>query len=314
MAFSQDQSPRSGRVAYVNGVFVPEREAAISVYDRGFAYGDAVYDTARTFSGKLFKLPAHIERLYRSLRYLGIDPGLSAGEMTAVTEEVVARNLPVLRAGEDYWVTQQVSRGLMALDGEPPARQGATVVIVCAPLPLRARARLFRDGIAVVTPSVRRTPPESLSPRAKTTNYLNMILGAQEAQARDPEAWAVLLDRNGNLSEGVGANVFLVRDGEVLTPREEYILPGISRATVIDLAGRLGIACKQTDLSLYDAALAEEAFITSTSLCLCPVASINGRALADSRIPGPVTARLMQAFSDEVGMDFAAQYLRFLDG
>ncbi|MEX0921575.1 MAG: aminotransferase class IV [Rhodovibrionaceae bacterium] len=300
------------RVAYVNGAFVPEEEAAISIHDLGFVYGDAVYDTARTFSGKLFKLPEHIARLYRTLRYVRIDPGLAPQEMTALTEELVARNLPLLREGEDYWVTQRISRGLLAYDAEPAARQGATVVIECVPLPLRARARYFRDGIAVATPAIRRTPPEALSPRAKTTNYLNMILGGLEIQGRDPEAWAVLLDRNGNLCEGIGANIFLVRDGELMTPREDYILPGVSRATVIELAEQLGIPCSERDLSPHDAAIADEAFLTSTSLCLCPVVSIDGQDLAAGRIPGPVTARLMQAFSEAAGIDYVAQYLRFL--
>lgn len=301
----------AGRLAYVNGAFVPEAEAKISIHDLGFVYGDAVYDTARTFNGKLFKLTEHVERLYRSLRYVRIDPGLSPGEMARLTEELVERNLPLLGEGEDYWVTQRISRGCIALDGEAPLQDGATVVIECVPLPLRARARLFRDGIAAATPSARRTPPEALSPRAKTTNYLNMILGGLELSERDPGAWAVLLDRNGNLCEGVGANIFLVRDGRLMTPREEFILPGISRQTVIELAETLGIPCEKRDLSPYDAAIAEEGFLTSTSLCLCPLRSFNGRPLASGAPPGPVTRRLLEAYGDLVGLDIAAQYLRF---
>lgn len=299
------------RLAYVNGEFVPESEARISIHDLGFVYGDAVYDTARTFDGRLFKLAEHVERLYRSLRYLRMDPGLAPREMARLTEELVERNLPLLRQGEDFWVTQRVSRGLQGLDGEPPARAGATVVIECVPLPLRARAKYFREGISVATPAVRRTPPDALSPRAKTTNYLNMLRGNLEVQARDPEAWAVLLDVNGNLCEGVGANLFLVRDGRLFTPREDFILPGVSRQTVIELAGQLGIPCEERDLAPYDAAIAEEAFLTSTSLCLCPVRSFDGQALKCSEIPGPVTRRLLDAYSDLAGLDIAAQYLRF---
>lgn len=301
------------RLAYVNGAFVPESEARISIHDLGFVYGDAVYDTARTFRGRLFKLSEHVERLYRSLRYLRIDPGLAPREMQRLTEDLVERNLPLLRAGEDFWVTQRVSRGLQGLDGEAPARAGATVVIECVPLPLRARAKYFRDGIAVATPAVRRTPPDALSPRAKTTNYLNMLRGNLEVQARDPEAWAVLLDANGNLCEGVGANIFLVRDGCLFTPREDFILPGVSRQTVIELAAELGIPCEERDLSPYDASIAEEAFLTSTSLCLCPVRSFDGQAVKTAEIPGPVTGRLLDAYSDLAGLDIAAQYLRFAE-
>src|SRR6202007_1694518 len=135
----------------------------------------------------------------------------------------------------------------------------------CLPLPLRERARLFRDGIDVVTPSVRRTPPDSLSPRAKMHQYLNLVLADREVKAQNPAAWAVLLDVNGNLSEGQGSNIFLVRDGGLTTPREKYVLPGVSRQAVIDLARQLAISCEENDIDLYDAYTADECFLTYTS-------------------------------------------------
>lgn len=300
------------RFAWVNGEFVLEREARIPIHDAGFIYGDAVYDTARTFDGRVFRLDEHIERLYRSLRYARINPGLEPGRMREITMELLKRNEPFRRTGEDYWVSQRVSRGLLSYDGEAPEYPGATVVIETVPLPLRSRAHYFRDGIPVVTPSVRRTPPEALSPRAKTTNYLNMTLADLEVKAQDPRAWAVLLDTRGNLCEGIGANLFLVRDGVLLTPREDYVLPGISRATVIELATQLGIDCVEKDLALHDAYLADEAFLTSTSLCLCPVLSFNGQRMAAMEIPGPMTRRLLDAYSALVGLDIAGQYLHFL--
>jgi branched-chain amino acid aminotransferase len=300
------------RWAYVNGAFVPERDAKVSIHDLGFVFGDAVYDTARTFKGEIFKLEEHVSRLFESLRYARIDPGLTPGQVAEATRELVERNLPYLREGEDYWVTQRISRGLIRFDGEEPEYEGATVVIECVPIPFRARARYFRDGIPVVTPSVRRTPPQALSPRAKTTNYLNMTMGALEVKAQAPDAWAVLLDENGNLCEGIGANIFLVKDGALFTPKEDYILPGISRATVIDLAREIGVACVEKDLAPHDAYLADEAFLTSTSLCLCPVASYNGQTVAEAAVPGPVTKRLLEAYSDLVGLDIVQQYLNFL--
>ncbi len=301
------------RVAYLNGAFVPESQAKISIHDLGFVYGDAVYDTARTFAGTLFKLKEHIERLYRTLRYVQIDPGLSPAEMTRLTEELVERNLPFLRDGQDYWVSQRISRGLCHYEGEPRPYEGATVVIESVPLPLTARAHYFRDGIPVVTPSVRRVSPDALSPRAKTTNYLNMTLGDLEAKARNPKNWAVLLDHRGNLCEGIGANLFLVQDGVVRTPTEAHVLPGVSRATVIELCEAQGIPLDITDLALHDAYVADEAFLTSTSLCLCPVASFNGRSYPGG-LPGPVTRRIIEAYSRLVGMDFVQQYLDHLPG
>ncbi len=119
--------------------------------------------------------------------------------------------------------------------------------------------------------------------------YLNLVLADREVKAQKPEAWAVLLDVNGNLSEGLGSNIFLVRDGNLLTPRERYVLPGVSRQAVIDLAHRLEIPCEEADIDLYDAYTADECFLTSTSLCMCGVRSLNGRGFAAGEVPGPIT-------------------------
>jgi branched-chain amino acid aminotransferase len=299
------------RIAYFNGRFVPEREVLVPFRDRGFKYGDAVFDTTRTFGHRVFKLREHVERLYRSLRYLRIDAGLTQSRMIEVTEEVVRRNLPLLDPDDDYWVTQRVSRGLDPSAREVWPQEGATVIVECVPLPLRERASLYRDGIRVLTPSVRRTPPESLSPRVKTHNYLNLIAGDLEVRAQDPGAWAVLLDRDGNLGEGLGSNIFLVQDRTLLTPREQTVLSGISRETVIDLAREAGLTVVEKDLDLYDAYNADEAFLTSTSLCICAVASVNGARIGDG-LPGPVTRQLTEAYVRFVDFDFVAQYLKRL--
>jgi branched-chain amino acid aminotransferase len=299
------------RIAYFNGRFVPEREVLVPFRDRGFKYGDAVFDTTRTFGHRVFKLGEHVERLYRSLRYLRIDPGLTPEKMVEITGEVVRRNLPLLAPDEDYWVTQRVSRGLDAASRDVWPQEGATVIVECVPLPLRERAALYRDGIRVMTPSVRRTPPEALSPRVKTHNYLNLIAGDLEVRAQDPGAWAVLLDTAGNLAEGLGSNIFLVRRGTLTTPREQAVLSGISRETVIDLAREAGMTVVEKDLDLYDAYNAEEAFLTSTSLCICPIASVNGAPIG-AAVPGPVTLQLTEAYSRFVDFDFVGQYLKRL--
>ena len=297
------------RVVYLNGEFVTESEALVPFRDRGFRYGDAVFDMTRTFGHRIFKLKEHIERFYRSLRYVRIDPGLSPAEMTDITEEVLARNLHLLADDEDYWVGQRISRGVDVPGGDISAHAGPTVVVECTPLPLKPRARLFRDGIDVITPAVRRTPPDALSPNAKTHNYLNLIMGDLEVKSRDAEAWAVTLDVNGNLCEGMGSNIFIVRAGELETPKVNYVLPGVSRQTVIDLAGTLGVAVKEHDISLFDAYTADEMFLTSTSLCICGVRSLNGARIDSGAVPGPITRKLTDAYVDLVGFDFVQQYL-----
>jgi branched-chain amino acid aminotransferase len=301
------------RIAYFNGEYLPESQVRVPFRDRSWIYGDGAFDVARTFNGRVFKLEEHVERLYRSLKVLRIDPGLGADEMTLISREVLERNLHLLGPDEDYWLAQRISRGVLKVDGDNWDRYGPTVIVECMPLPLRARARLYRDGIDVVVPSVRRVPPDALTPRAKTHNYLNLITADLEVHARDPEAWAVLLDVNGNLCEGLGSNIFVVRDGRLLTPHERYVLPGVSRATAIELAAQAGMPFAEADIDLYDAYTAEEAFITSTSLCLCPVRSVNGNPVGAGAVPGPLTKRLSDAYARLVNCDFVAQYLKHLD-
>jgi len=302
------------RVAWFNGKIVPESDVLIPFRDQGFLRGDAVFDMTRSFNGKAFRLEEHVSRLYRSLKYLDIDPGVSPAEMAGISEDVLARNRHLLGPGEDYWLAQRISRGVGRAPGDNWQHYGPNVIVDCVPLPLRERAKHFRDGIEVVTPSVRRTPPDSLSPRAKMHQYLNLVLADREAKAQNPDAWAVLLDVNGNLAEGQGSNIFLVRDGRLTTPRERYVLPGVSRQATIDLASQLGIPFEEQDLDLYDAYTADECFLTSTSLCICGVRSLNGRSLGAGRVPGPITQRLTDAYKEMVGCDFVAQYLARLDG
>jgi len=301
------------RVAWFNGKIVRESEVLIPFRDHGFLRGDAVFDMTRSFNGKAFRVEEHVARLYRSLKYLDIDPGVSPAEMASISEQVLALNRHLLGPGEDYWLAQRISRGVGRVPADNWDHYGPNVIVDCVPLPLRERAKHFRDGIDVVTPSLRRTPPDALSPRAKMHQYLNLVLADREVKAQNPDAWAVLLDVNGNLAEGQGSNIFLVRDGGLTTPRERYVLPGVSRQATIDLAGQLQIPFEEKDLDLYDAYTADECFLTSTSLCICGVRSLNGRIFGAGRMPGPVTQRLIDAYKRMVGCDFVAQYLARLD-
>ncbi|MEM7251792.1 MAG: aminotransferase class IV [Pseudomonadota bacterium] len=297
------------RIVYINGDFVPESRGHIHFRDRGFVYGDAVFDTSRTFNGRIFRLEDHVNRLFDSLRYLRIDPGLTAAEITTLTEDVLERNRHLLGPDDDYWVFQRITRGTNLPDG-PGTGAGPTVIIECTPIPFAKRAPLFRDGAYLVVPSVRRTPPEAMSANAKTHNYLNFVVAANEIDTTNPHVWPVLLDTRGFLCEGNGSNLFLVKDGVVKTPKREFVLADISRQVVLELCDQLGLACVEADLTPFDASVADEIFITSTSLCLCPARRYNGHSIGDeSPFPGPVTQRLIEAYAAEVDHDFVGQYL-----
>jgi branched-chain amino acid aminotransferase len=279
--------------------------------DRGFKYGDAAFDTTRTFGHKIFKLDEHLDRLYRSLKYLQIDPGISRAELKRATEEVVEINLKNVTEDEDIWVTQRVTRGMDAGDKRQwPDYPDRTVLVESRALPLRERGKFYRDGIKLVTPSIRRPSPDTLSPRAKTHNYLNLVIAELEVKDRDPDAHALLLDTNGNLAEGKGSNIFIVKDGAVITPKERYVLPGVSRQTAKDLATAQNLRVEEADIDLYDAINADEMFITSTSFCICPVGSFNGNVIGDGAVPGPITKNLIDAYVEYVGCDWYGQYLK----
>jgi branched-chain amino acid aminotransferase len=299
------------RVAWFNGEFMPEREVRIPFRDSSWVYGDGCFDMTRSFGHRLFRVKEHVERLYRSLKYLRIDPGFGPQKMCDLTEELFELNRHLLDTDDDYWVGQRISRGVKNVEGDNIDHHGPNVVLECAPLPFLQRAKLFHEGIRVVIPSHRRVPPDSLTPRAKTHNYLNLIVANQEVQSIDPEAWAVLLDVNGNLAEGMGSNIFIVRGNKILTPREKFVLPGVSRQAVIELAREEGLSPEEADIDLYDAYNADELFLTSTSLCICPVSRINGVEIgAKGQVWGPVTKRLADAYRRLVDFDFVGQYLK----
>ena len=297
------------RVAYVNGEIVLETEASISIRDMGLVYGDSVFDTARTFNGKLFRLQDHIDRLFQSLEYAKIEAGISKQTLIDATQSIVDTNNKFLRKGEDYWVTQRITTGMQKLDGELTSTK-PTIIIDCIPLPLRARARYFNDGIEAVIAQRKRIPPEALSANVKCNNYLNMMLAQREVQETHPMAWALMCNIHGDIAEGAGCNFFIVNEGKVFTPTREYVLPGVSREVVIKICAAKGIELSEQSISIDQALSADEAFFTSTSLCICPLQSLNGKTYTS--VPGPVTAQITEAFKDMVGLDFVQQYLGFL--
>lgn len=303
------------RTVYMNGEFIPESEAKTSIFDRSFYMGDAVFDTSRSLRHKPYKFQEHIDRLYNSLKYMRIDPGLSMQEMLEISEEVLRRNVPLLDKEDDYWLSQNISRGVITpLYGHMDflAAGKPTVVVFCEPIPFAAFAPFMKNGIDLATPSIRRTPPQCLDSKIKARNYINHILAEIEAQQISPECHALMLDLNGYITENTGANFFTVSKGRLLTPGRHNILCGISRQTVIELANELGIPVIEDDrITVYDVYNSEEAFITSTSCCMAPVRGLNGVKIGD-RIPGPITELLQNTWSEKVGIDIVYQFLRHL--
>lgn len=300
----------SSRLVYFNGQFVPEAAARVSIYDSALTMGDMAFEVTRTVLGRPFRLDDHLRRLYHTLGALQIEPGLSIQEMRRATEETLARNLPTEPAEVDWNVIHNVSRGpVMALaEAFAPDELRPTVIISCFPLieKLGSLATAYESGIDLVVPAQRSLPGDLLDDSLKTRSRLHYQLANLQAQEQRAGAWAVLVDPAGHLTEGTSGNVFLVRHDELMTPRADNLLPGITRGMVIDLAAGLGIPCLEDDLTPDEAAQADEMFLTSTSIGLLHARSFRGRSLSAGGI-GPIAARLRAALSDAVGVDFAAQ-------
>jgi len=306
----------TGRVVWINGRYVAEAEAGISIFDSAAMFGDLVFEMTRSFNRRQFKLREHLERLFRSARTLQIPAPMSIEALEKIIEEVVERNRPCMDDDDEDRVMINLSRGVLSLyhpifGGDP----GPTLVISSFPLSLTlaAFAGIYDQGIHAVVPSQRTIPADLLDPKIKNRSRLHyMTANLQVSQVADPMAWALLLDPDGFVAEGTGANFFIVTEGELWTPEPRNILCGITRAHTMELAKKLGLTVRETNFGLYHVINAQEAFYTSTPACMYPCTKINGAPIGDGTM-GEVTWRLLQAWSEDVGLDIVDQTRRFAE-
>ncbi len=296
---------------YLNGRMLPASQAHLAIYDLGVVMGATVTEMTRTFRCEPYRLDDHLGRLYRSLRYVRFDIGLSQAELAAASRELVAHNAALLPEGGELGLIHFVTAGENALYAGSAGGGAKTTPTVCAhtfPLPFELWSKKMRDGVHVVTPSIRHVPPQCYDPKMKYRSRMHYYLADQEARLADPDAIALLLDLAGNATETSGANFLIVERGAIVSPTLTNTLPGVSRATVIELAARLGIPFVERDVQVFSVINADEAFLASTPYCLLPVTKINGLPIADGR-PGPIFHRLLTAWSRDVGVDIEKQVL-----
>ncbi len=275
-------------LVYIDGKFVPAKDAKISVFDHGFLYGDGVFEGIRAYNGRVFKLREHIDRLYDSAKAIDLKIPVSKEEFMEIILETLRRNK--LR---DAYIRPIVTRGIGDL-GLDPNKCGKPSIIVIAQPWGRLYGDLYERGLRAVTVTIRRNAIDSLPPNIKSLNYLNNVLAKIEANAKGGDE-AIFLDHNGYVSEGSGDNVFIVKNGEVITPPTINNLKGITREVVIDIIKKLGIPFKEMNISLYDLYTADEIFVTGTAAEICPITWIDGRVVGDGK-PGEITKKLMEEF------------------
>ena len=279
-------------IIYLNGKFVRESQARISVFDQGVLFGDGVFEGIRVYDGKIFKCAEHVERFYQSAKAIMLDLRLNRGEMTEVIAETCNYNDIT-----DGYVRLVATRGIGDLGLLPHDRLPPTLFCIASRLALYDPA-IYETGMPLITAVQRRIKPTVIDPQIKSLNYLNNILAKIEAvRAGVPEA--LMLTDDGIVAECTGENVFIVKEGVLITPPCHVgILNGITRQTIIQLASNLGMRLQEKEFTLFNVYAADECFLTGTAAEIVPVSSVDGREIGDFR-PGPVTRRLTAAFRDQ---------------
>ncbi|MEK7849616.1 MAG: branched-chain-amino-acid transaminase [Candidatus Omnitrophota bacterium] len=274
---------------YINGRLVKKDEAKVSVFDHGLLYGDGVFEGIRSYDCLVFKLKEHINRLYASAHAISLKIPMTQLDMEkAVISTLKANKL------KDAYIRLVVTRGEGDLGLDPRNCYHPTIFIITDTIALYPQ-ELYKKGLKIVTVPTRKNAPEALNPQIKSLNYLNNILGKIEAiNAGVPEA--VMLDQNGFVTECTGDNIFMIRDGALLTPAVHFgILNGITRRTVLSIAGSAGLRPQEAAITRFDLFTADECFLTGTAAEIIPVVLMDGREIGSGRV-GDYTLKLTDEF------------------
>jgi branched-chain amino acid aminotransferase len=274
---------------YINGKLFDKSEAKVSVFDHGLLYGDGVFEGIRAYSGRVFRLQQHVDRLYESAKGIHLEIPIPRDAMAdAIRQTLASNNLP------DAYIRVVITRGAGSLGLDPRKTTDPQVIIITDKIALYP-PELYEHGLKIITAATTRNHPNAVNPRIKSLNYLNNILGKIEAtQAGCLEA--LMLNHKGELAECTGDNVFVVQHGQIHTPSADSgILEGITRAAVIELARAAGYTVIERTMDRLDVFKAEECFLTGTAAELIPVVECDGRIIGNGR-PGPITRELRERF------------------
>ncbi len=276
-------------VVYIDGAYYPKSQAKISVFDHGLLYGDGVFEGIREYNDIVFKLKEHIDRLYRSAHVITLKIPLTKEEMTQAVVETLRKNKL-----KDSYIRLVVTRGVGDLGLDPRKCPKPSVIIITDTISLHASGAK-ENGITTMLSWVRRNPVDATSHEIKSLNYLNSVLAKIEANANGVDE-AICLESNGYVAEGVGENVFIVKNGELLTPPlSTGALAGITAEVVVQLAAKLGVKLTVTNLTPFMLFTADEAFFTGTAMEMVPIREVNKRQIGTGKL-GPVTKKLMAEF------------------
>jgi branched-chain amino acid aminotransferase len=298
------------RNVYINGNFVPENEAKISIYDSALMFGDMVFEMTRSFNKKQFKLREHLERLYTGIKVFRIPIQISIDEMEEACLETIRVNEPFFNDTDEHRLMINVSRGPLGIYA-PIFGGKLEPSIVIADFPLKwtvaSMAKYYDQGINSVIPSQRSIPATLMDPKIKNRSRMwYQMANIEVSQVKGDNNWALLIDPDGYITEGTGDNFFMVKDGVLYTPEGRNILRGISRRYVFEIADQLGIQCIEKNIEPFDLYNADEAFLTGTPFCILPTTHLNGLPIGQGKM-GEITNQLLSKWSENVGLDIVQQ-------
>jgi branched-subunit amino acid aminotransferase/4-amino-4-deoxychorismate lyase len=296
---------------YLNGEWLAASKAALSLIDAGFVLGATIAEQLRSFHGKIFRLEEHLARLEHSLQRLGLDPKIERGALAELAREIVARNHRLLEPGDDLGLSIFITPGEYPAYSSSPGPTTPTVCLHTYLLPFRYWAEKYRVGQFLATTSVRQVPPECWPSEIKCRSRMHYYLADREASQHHPGSRALMLDRDGNVTEASTANLLIYRCEEgLISPASSKILPGISLLELRELAEKLQIPCVERNFTPEEVAGADEVLLSSTPFCVLPATRLNGSPIADGR-PGEIFNKLLAAWSEVVGIDIVRQAEKF---
>jgi len=281
-------------LVYIDGKLYPKPDAKVSVYDHGLLYGDGVFEGIRAYNNVVFKLKEHIERLYSSAHSIMLQIPMTPKQMTEAVLNTLKKNKL-----KDAYIRLVVTRGIGDLGVDPRRCPKATVIIITEPVITLHSQEKKEKGITAMVTWVKRDPVDATSHEVKSLNYLNSVLAKLESNATGVDE-AICLDKTGFVCEGAAENVFLVKDGKVITPPTSTgALRGITRNVIMELANKLGYMVIERNVTPIELFTADEVFLTGTAAEITPVIEVNKRKIGNSKV-GAITKRLMLEFDKMV--------------
>ena len=303
-----------GRVVYMNGKYVPENEAKISIFDSALMFGDMVFEMTRSFNKKQFKLKEHLERLLYGVKIYRIPLNLNINDLEKICLETVERNDKFFESTDEHRLMINISRGPLGIYA-PVFDNIIEPTVVVADFPLKwtvaSMGKLYDEGVNAVLVSQRAIPSHLMDPKIKNRSRVFYQMANIEASMfRGKNNWALMMDTDGFIAEGSGDNFFIIKNGTVITPEGRNCLVGISRNYIFEVCKELGIACVEKNIEPYDIYTADEAFMTGTPFCVLPVFRFNETEIGNGKF-GKITKEIIKKWGKNVGVDIIEQIKKF---